>query len=477
MRSKASPFILLVFVVCSEASSSNISSCPFGCYLTAEKELLCTNLNSSYIKSTVPCYEDSETGRYVIGNRSSIRRIFPEGLRELLQFAPKQSLSLQLNMNILQLTPKSFVGLEGVLTSLEVLQVRSLHPGVLSNHRRLASLNFDTQRAPSLPDTFEDSTSIPAFLRLRPEDPATPLELNVDVRCHRCAGDESDLVVLTFPPPKASHTKAGGAIDALTMIYVDICPRLEGGGLGCPVNGSAGVYVVNASAPTGWTVTLTDESGELQGEGGSKPSSGGGSGAPMQPLITSIVVWCTILSLVLVMLAVIFVFARRRRAKRDVEMRQLALRAQEQALYSTPVSLKRIICGTASCEDLRRGSFCNGIHWAYGTPIQNSCSNLISETRSQYSFKPLAPGLGYPHLRGSRYSADFETGCRSSVAELNNRPPPPPPPPPKLSLCNGDVASHQNGSATLPPLPPNAVFRGVGTPAYKRSHDGTFRMQ
>ncbi|VDD79715.1 unnamed protein product [Mesocestoides corti] len=442
-------------------NSSNFEVCPFTCSLSSEKELLCTTVSNEFFKSTVVCHRDSLNDRFVIGNRSSIRRVFPSGLKELSKFGSEGTLNIFLNMNILELTVTSFAGLENLLINLQVLHVTTLHPNTFLNHRRFGSLIFDGDRVPKLPDDVKEKKDVPAFLRLRPEDPTMPIEVNIEARCHKCANDEplQDLVILTFPLQDSPNS--GGKIDALTIFYMDSCPTLSGG-LGCPKNGSDNEFIVNASAMTGWNITVEEPTIVTTG-GLVKLTTGSGR---MKPLMLSVVIWCTVLTVLLICLVAFMIIRRRLRTKKEKMERQLAL----QHRYS-PASLKHIVCGTASCEELHRNSLSNGGTWAYGTPSQDSCSNLLSETRSQYSFRPPYQTLGYSHPRGGVYAREYDRGYRSSIPDYLNMIPRQ-----KSSLGNGD-AYPVNGDPNLPPLPPGVGFRVPNTPTYKRSHDGTFRMQ
>ncbi|KAM7536688.1 hypothetical protein Aperf_G00000082412 [Anoplocephala perfoliata] len=439
--------------------SQSFESCPVTCLLSADKELNCTSSPGVNFTADVSCQKDLINDRFIIGNRSSIRRISPGGLRDLGTCEFDGPLSIFLNMNILELNTTSFAGLEGVLGSLEVLQVNTLHPDTLLHHRKITSLTFDSDRTPQLPDLIKEKANIPTFLRLQPQDPSMPIEVNMEVRCHKCAGEQpiQESAILTFADIRGA-AKSGGTLDALNMIYMDNCPTLINA-LGCPKNGSLDDYITYGNASSGWELPpeVTDEIAVKEAGGTIR----------MKPLMLSMIIWCTVLTILLICLIVALIIRRRIRAKKwEMERRNAALQHRCSA-----TSLKHIICGTSSCEELHRASLSNGGTWVYGTPSQNSCSNLLSETRSQYSFRPPPfPGLGYPHFHGSVYSTEMPPGYRASIPDFftltqRNRP----------SLMNGD-AFLMNGDPGLPPLPTSPRFRVPGTPSYKRSHDGTFRL-
>ncbi|VDM16593.1 unnamed protein product [Hydatigera taeniaeformis] len=436
--------------------SSNSEECPFTCSLSADQELLCSASQHKDFKVEIPCQKDLVNDRIIIGNRSSIRRILPGGLKDLNKLGSEGTLSIFLNMNILELTTTSFAGLEDVLTNLEVLQVGTIHPDTLLKHSKITSLTLDSDRLPELPNDIRGNADIPTFLRLQPQDPSMPIEMNVEVRCHKCVGEKpiEKSTILTFSLHES--VKSGGTLDALTMVYMDNCPTLDDA-LGCPKNNSIDDYIVSVNASNGWKVALEDiEEHDLQTAGGS---------TRMKPLLLSVIIWCTVLTVLLICLIVALLIRRRVRARKQKEERNTI-----QHRYSA-TSLKHIICGTASCEELHRASLSNGGTWVYGTPSQNSCSNLLSETRSQYSFRPPFACLGYPYLRGSVYSGDLPPpGYRSSIPDFLNMMPRN-----KSCMENGDILL-MNGDPGLPPLPTNVGFRMSGTPSYKRSHDGTFKM-
>ncbi|KAH9281775.1 hypothetical protein ECG_05818 [Echinococcus granulosus] len=402
------------------AQSPNSEECPFTCSLSADQELLCSAIPHVNFKTQVPCQKDLLNDRIIIGNRSSIRRILPEGLKDLTKLNSEGTLNIFLNMNILELTTTSFAGLEGVLTNLEVLQVGTIHPDTLMKHSKIASLTLDSYRLPKLPNDIRGNVDIPTFLRLQPQDPSMPIEVNVEVRCHKCVGEKpiEKSAILTFPLHES--VRSGGTLDSLTMVYMDNCPTLSKA-LGCPKNGSFDDYIVSVNASNGWKVELeeVEESGLRAAEGSTR----------MKPLLLSVIIWCTVLTVLLICLIVALIIRRRVRAKKQREERNTFQRR-----YSA-TSLKHIICGTASCEELHRASLSNGGTWFYGTPLQNSCSNLLSETRSQYSFRPPFSGLAYSHLRGSAYSTELPPpGYRASIPDFLNMVPRH-----KSSVENGDI--------------------------------------
>ncbi|KAL5960930.1 hypothetical protein TSMEX_011346 [Taenia solium] len=423
---------------------------------SVDQELLCSAIPRGDFKTEIPCQKDLINDRIIIGNRSSIRRILPEGLKDLNKLGSEGTLNIFLNMNVLELTTTSFTGLEGVLTNLEVLQVDTIHPDTLIKHPKIASLTLDSGRLPKLPSDFRETADIPTFLRLQPQDPSMPIEVNIEVRCHKCGGEKpiEKSAILTFPLHESA--RSGGTLDALTMVYMDNCPTLSNA-LGCPKNDSIDDYIVSVNASNGWKVAVEEiEENDPQTAKGS---------TRMKPLLLSVIIWCTVLTVLLICLIVALIIRRRVRAKKQKEERVTFPHR-----YSA-TSLKHIICGTASCEELHRASLSNGGTWVYGTPSQNSCSNLLSETRSQYSFRPPFSGLGYPHLRGSVYSSELPPpGYRASIPDFLNMVPRH-----KSYVDNGDILL-MNGDPGLPPLPTSVGFRVPGTPSYKRSHDGTFKM-
>lgn len=458
------PFFHLIYLIGAmifktlAQQTQNFEICPFICLLSTDKELSCTSDSGANYTADVRCQKDLINDRFIIGNRSSIRRISPGGLKDLRTFESNGGLSIFLNMNILELNATSFIGLEGVLSNLEVLHVSTLHPDTLLHHGKIASLTFDTDRIPQLPDAIRRKVNVPPFLRLQPQDPSMPIEVNMEVRCHKCAGEQpiQETAILTFAHQEAA--KSGETLDTLNMIYIDNCPTLSNA-LGCPKNGSIEDYILNANASSGWELPLEviDES-NLKVAGGT---------TRVKPLMLSIIIWCTVLTILLICLIVALVIRRRIRAnKYEVERRNVALQHR-----CSTTSLKHIICGTSSCEELHRASLSNGGAWIYGTPSQNSCSNLLCESRSQYSFRPPPfPGLGYSHFRGSVYSTEMPPGYRASIPDFltltpRNKP----------SFVNGD-AFPMNGDPGLPPIPTSPSFRVPGTPSYKRSHDGTFKL-
>ncbi|VDO11964.1 unnamed protein product [Rodentolepis nana] len=447
--------------------SPNSENCPFSCFLSTDKELLCSTSSNESFSENVSCQNDLINERYVIGNRSSIRRISPGGLKDLRSYGKGGVLNIFLDMNILELTPMSFTGLEEVLGDLSVLHVNTLHPDTLLRHRKITSITFDSDRVPQLPDSVREKADVPAFLRLQPLDPSMPIEMNMEVRCHKCASEQpiQESAIVTFSRHEAS--KAGETLDTINMIYMDNCPTLDNA-LGCPKNGSLDHFILNASASTGW---LVDE-GKLKVSGGT---------TKMKPLLLSVIIWCTVLTILLICLIVALVLRFKIRAKKRNEERKNANLNHR----CSATSLKHIICGTSSCDEIHRASLCNGGTWIYGTPSQNSCANLLCETRSQYSFRPPPfPGLGYPHLRGSFYSTDMPPGYRASIPDFLTLLPRN-----KSSLVNGDAllangdrllmngdAVKSKGDPGLPPVPTSPSFRVAGTPSYKRAHDGTFRI-
>lgn len=455
------------------AQQSPISeNCPFNCSLSMDKELLCSSNCKEMFSEGVSCQKDLINERFVIGNRSSIRRIAPGGLKDLRSYSTGGVLNIFLDMNILELTPMSFTGLEEVLGDLNVLHVNTLHPDTLLRHRKITSITFDYDRVPQLPDAVKEKADVPAFLRLQPLDPSMPIEVNMEVRCHKCASEWpiQESAILTFSRKETSKT--GDTLDALNMIYMDNCPTLDNA-LGCPKNRSLDDYVLNVNASTGWGVSLEGlDEVELTVAGGT---------TKMKPLLLSVIIWCTVLTILLLCLIVALVLRRKIRAKkREEERRNANLNHRCSA-----TSLKHIICGTSSCDEIHRASLSNGGTWIYGTPSQNSCANLLCETHSQYSFRPPPfPSLGYQHLRGSFYSTTMPPGYRTSIPDFLTLLPRN-----KASLVNGDAllangdalltngdAVMPNGDPGLPPLPTSSNFRVGGTPSYKRAHDGTFRI-
>ena len=450
-------FIHIMIPLLSAESASNYEDCPFTCGLTTDQELFCSPLSNNPPKVEVACQRDLINDRFVIGNRGSIRRILPNGMKNVESFTTDGRLSLFINMNILELTPMSFSGLESVLSNLEVLQIGTLHPDTLIQHGRILSITLDSERIPQLPEEIRRNFSIPTFLRLQPQDPSMPIEVNMNVRCHKCANELPIQLtsILTFSA-RETASASGGMLDALSMVYMDNCPSLDNA-LGCPKNVSITDYVISSNATNGWKVTV-----EELDDGSVKLASGG---TQTKPLLLSVIIWCTLLTILLICLIIALVVRCRIQAKRREKARRINMQHR-----CSVASLKHIICGTTSCEDLNRASLSNGGTWVYETPSQNSCMNLLTETRSQYSYRPVFPGLDYPHPRGSAYSTDLPPGYRASIPECLNQFSKN-----KCNLGNGNGLL-LNGDSRLPPLPTAEGFRIPGTPSYKRSHDGTFKM-
>ncbi|BHF76852.1 hypothetical protein SprV_0501995100 [Sparganum proliferum] len=529
--------------------------CTFYCYLTTgnQDEVNCTGLPAAPPVSesaSIPCYFDAVERQIVIGNKSSVRRITPGGLRVLASphaaylRSSKNRLNLYLRLNILEMNATALEGLEDVLRQIQIYNLHYLHPDTFTHHARLSAISFDTATPPEFPRTLaaklpENDSSLPIrpFFRLSPEDASTPFAFNLDVRCHRCGNDsesgsgedteEEDLIIITFPREKRPSTPTPplNVLDSLSLIYLDSCPRFEGG-LGCPLRLSAdslnttppGVallpYVVSELAPTGWSDDEVQTNGAEMGEAENLAAA---AAAHSSALTTFLVVWCSLITIVLLCVCVVL-FIRRRRLFTPKSLKSYTLRTP------AAVSTKRIINYSGSCEELtnRQAATARGPGFssnsAYQTPSLRSSNVLLNHQsaalrrpsrssyaagdgdvvaslhRNSHSAGPdvaaiLSPPLRGPSsLRGSRSlgqrfsaAADYDddegvlTGTRDTAKGywgISQGP----------LQANGDtrVLHFAAGAEPTVPdsLPPHAssVLRSAApanvVPTYKRSEDG-----
>nr|VZI34726.1 unnamed protein product [Spirometra erinaceieuropaei] len=532
--------------------------CTFYCYLTAgnRDEVNCTGIPAAPTvneSASIPCYLDTVERQIVIGNKSSVRRITPGGLRVLASphavylHSSKNRLNLYLRLNILEMNATALEGLEEVLRQIQIYNLHDLHPDTFTHHTRLSAISFDTATPPEFPRTLaaklpENDSSLPIrpFFRLFPEDASTPFAFNMDVRCHRCGNDsevgsgedteEEDLIIITFSREKRPSTPTPplNVLDSLSLIYLDSCPRFEGG-LGCPLRLGAdslnttppGVallpYVVSELAPTGWSDDKVPANGAETGD--AENLAAAAVAAHSSALTTFLVVWCSLITIVLLCVCVVL-FIRRRRLFSPKSRKSYTLR--------TPaVSTKRIINYSGSCEELtcrqaaaaRAPGFSSNS--AYQTPSLRSSNVLLNHqsaalrrpSRSSYaagdgdvvasqhsnghSAGPedaaaaiLSPPLRGPSsLRGSRNlgqrfsAAEYDdegtlTGTRDAAKGywgISQGP----------LQANGDTrvlyfaGAESTVSDSLPPRS-SSVLRSAATtnvvPTYKRSEDGIFQM-
>ncbi|VDN12490.1 unnamed protein product, partial [Dibothriocephalus latus] len=319
--------------------------CNFYCYLSTEKqdEVKCTAIPFAPPQNqptNIPCYLDTEDRQIVIGNKSSVRRIAPGGLRVLANpraLQPpfnKNHLNLYLRLNILEMNATALEGLEGALQQIQIYNLHDLHPDTFFHHRRLSAFALDTATAPEFPRSLaaklqQDATGLPIrpFFRLFPEDVGNPFALNMDVRCHRCGNDSEsvgseemeDPIIITFPQERKPSTPvpALNVLDALSLMYLDSCPRLEDG-LGCPLRLDAEndntsntttlgnpllPYVVSELAPTGWSDNdgLTDDLATDDDSDALVVATAGHNSA----LTTFLVVWCSLITVILLCVCVV----------------------------------------------------------------------------------------------------------------------------------------------------------------------------
>ncbi|VDL90751.1 unnamed protein product [Schistocephalus solidus] len=537
--------------------------CNFYCYLTSDNldEVNCTAIPFAPPRkesTNIHCYLDKVERKIVIGNKSSVRRITPGGLRVLVSPrvarlpSSKTHLSLYLRLNILEMNATALKGLESVLQQIQIYNLHSLHPDTFARHRRLRAVTLDTATAPEFPRTLaaklqQNDTDLPIrpFFRIFPEDAGRPFAFNMDVRCHRCGnkseygGEETEnLVVITFPRERRPSTPLPplNVLDSLSLLYLDGCPHLEAG-LGCPVSVDVDnlnttnkktlgnpllPYVVSELAPTGWS---DDDDGLTNGEASDASAKLLIGGAHSSVLTTFLIVWCSLLTIVLLCICVVL-FIRRQRLFTPKSLKSYTLR--------TPVvSTKRIINYSGSCEELTCQQAATALatgfnsNSAYQTPSLRSSNILLNHpsstlrrpSRNSYAagdgrvatglhpngcdpgaaavFSP--PLCGTTSLRGRRslgqrlsvgeYDDNNETLMDSPKAYWGMSPGLlPPPPPPGSTMANGDARVAHFGGVTeaavpdgLPPRPPSllrsqAVVTANTGPAYKRSQDGIFEM-
>ncbi|KAF5405010.1 hypothetical protein PHET_01376 [Paragonimus heterotremus] len=214
----------------------------------------------------IKCQQHRNRGEIILGNKESVRGIEPGTLENLL--APDEELltrsgqfSIYLNLNMVRFDARLFQGLGTVITEVRLFNTVQMHPDSLIELQHLRAFEIDTGLTPLL---------------LASEDTDEP---------------ETDSTLKDFPISKKN------------MIFPQTCPRLVGK-FGCVGNLTDIEEIsVKAVVSTNDDKIVDDKSSKLIIQEASTPS-----------LLILLSIWCTVLTIVIVLIICIVYFCTKRLA-------------------------------------------------------------------------------------------------------------------------------------------------------------------
>ncbi|KAF7262236.1 hypothetical protein EG68_00884 [Paragonimus skrjabini miyazakii] len=269
----------------------------------------------------IKCQQHRNRGEIILGNKESVRGIEPGTLENLL--APDEDLltrsgqfSIYLNLNMVRFDARLFQGLGTVITEVRLFNTVQMHPDSLIELQHLRAFEIDTGLTPLLlasedsgePETGSTLKDSQMYVRILPADTGMPIMFNLETSCHQCISDlnstNSSYVIVAFTIPRKStsssnHLKQPG----FSMIFPQTCPRLVGK-FGCVGNLTDIEEIsVKTDVSTNDDKLMDNKSSKLIIQEASTPS-----------LLILLSIWCTVLTIVIVLIICIVYFCTKRLA-------------------------------------------------------------------------------------------------------------------------------------------------------------------
>ncbi|VDP77465.1 unnamed protein product [Echinostoma caproni] len=315
-----------------------VSSCDTVCYLEppAHEMLQCAKRSSDHSsilteppEKPITCQQFRSRSEIVLGQKESARAITSGALENLIDPDDDWSslagqLLIHLNLNMVQLDPGAFVGLQTLVTEVRLLNTVFMHPDSFLELRHLRALEIDSGLTPvPLTDTsntesddWSKSTQPdkPMFLRLRPADNSVPISFNLETECHQCVtgnstASDTDMIIVVFTDSRDSQQKKIKQSSLyhqpqFSMLFPQTCPKVARG-LGCPQDDTGTedqtvTIIVDQNRTNDVSMTDFRDTRIIVAE--EKTPS----------LLILLSIWCSVLTLVIVVIVCVVYFCTKR---------------------------------------------------------------------------------------------------------------------------------------------------------------------
>ncbi|KAG5443951.1 hypothetical protein CSKR_113807 [Clonorchis sinensis] len=300
--------------------------CPVFCFLRPpDNQMVACVRHPSEIRKEekkeikfIECRQYKGKGEIILGNRESVRGIETGALSKLLnpgEELPTSAgqLSIYLNLNMVRLEAGAFQGLETVITEVRLINTVQMHPDSLLALKHLRAFEIESGRTPVFwigeSETNGTETdrqtlrNMPMYIRLQPVDPDAPISFNLETRCHQCvevnSTEATHLIVVLQSPQTLSMRENRGRPVGFSILFPQTCPKLSEAP-GCSRFWDDYDYSTLTSTTAG------------------RPNHRNTEGAAVQhtaydpSLLILLSVWCTLLTIVILLIVGIVYWCTRR---------------------------------------------------------------------------------------------------------------------------------------------------------------------